>query len=476
MPEARSTIPRSRRLFSAFYDSVTQRDFRASAIASDAPRVVAEAILISRMRLDIMLSGQIVLTDAQLLDGGLFASTTPAELEKSLSIALWQGPSVVVRHRGTSLATALLGLLGDADGVVKPFEFSLLAEEPRSKLKACLEDAEAKKERAPQSVAEIVLLLERAKIDPTDIRRLVEHWERWIDHVDNIDRSESLIAVEEFNSRKLDMAHALSLHQRELPSWAEEVWAVRPGAGAFIKEAHEGLAAGMSRTALYSAAERAVKDEYGAVLVRDYIDRVYGFAFTVQHGCEDFAATWRLPIRPVHTKHESGGGSRRATLDHLADIGLCEIEMPSDFLARLALTSSESLRVWAARHAESLSMWRNEEDRGAAALKDAMEDLEDLLDRGVEFDSVRLEYLKEEPVAKSRSRSAILATTFRRYAPVKEVGTVLAGAVGFEQLTEVVSIFTKPVREGARQALGNPAILTTDIALPRQGAGRALTE
>ncbi|MGL5823496.1 MAG: hypothetical protein ACRCYU_01330 [Nocardioides sp.] len=422
------------------------------------------------MRLDLVLSGQVVVTDAQLLDGQLFAAVHPERLLEAIDFQPWNHKALRIRQRCDRLEEALLGLLTDPDGRVKDFEFSLLRKETRRQVSAHLRDLSLARRTAPGSLEELTRLLRDARVPDEELSTVTRHWRRWIRAIDEADGlSNSGVVGEIFAASKLDMNRAVKLHEEDLPRWEDKLGEVSSAADRAVEDLRDGLLRAESRTRLYEMIATKVPDKYGRIIAKDYVDRVYGFAFAMQHDCEDYASNWRLPLQPV-SAHRGGRTTTAATNTALSDVGLCEIEMPSDFMARLGLVDHTELSIWTRQHAESLRIWRNEEDTGTS-LKRALGDLETVLAENVSPSRIELQLLAKPPAAKTWGRMARLKDVIQRYVGMPtgvEAIDAIAQQASAGPLAQIVSLTARPLREASRQLFGNAAILTTDIATQRR--------
>lgn len=460
--------PRARRLLAAFYDSVVQRDYVEAAGGAPDHNRVSTAILSSRLRLDLILSGTVVVTDAQLLDGALFARSTPTELEDLLRITPWSANSLVVRTRADDLETSLLGLVTGEEGRVKPFEFSILDEPHRSAVTNYLREESSKGSLAPTSLEGLESLLAAAGVPGADINRVSSHWARWIEHLQVPRGRDPVVGVEKFALGGLDFNRASELHDRDEPSWKVELEGASRSAGGAIERVQQHLLGARNRSLIYVDIMATVPDPYGQQLLLDYVDRVFGLAFAAQHECEDHASTWRLPVQRIATGRQ-GQPMNASDLEELARLGLCEYSMPSDFMARLALVDPGTLATWALEMVDPLRSWRDETG-GSSVLRPALTELEDRLAAAVSPSSVAYGLLGSVPKPRLRSSWDHLAYWIKRYfgGAGSEVGLQVVDAAGGQVLSQFVALTATPARELARQVLGNPAILSTDIALPRR--------
>jgi hypothetical protein len=460
--------PRARRLLAAFYDSVVQRDYVEAAAGATDVDWVSTAILSSRLRLDLILSGTVVLTDAQLLDGALFARSTPLELEALLRITPWSTNSVVVRTRAPSLESSLLGLVTAKEGRVKSFEFSILDEPHRSEVTDYLREQAANGSDAPTSLDSLMSLLGTAGVPRADVDRVSSHWARWIEHLDATQVHDPVVGVENFTLGDLDFDRAIQLHDRDEPMWEAEVEGASKSAGRAVEQVRQSILRARDRSLIYADIRAAVSDPYGQQLLFDYVDRVFGFAFALQHECEDHASTWRLPVQRV-AGGRRGQPMNASDMEELARFGLCEYWMPSDFMARLALVDPGYLTVWALEMIDPLRRWRDETG-GGSVLRPALTELEDLLATAVTPSSVAYSLLGTVPKPRLRSAWDRLAYWIKRYAAGTgtDAALQLVDAAGGQRLSQFVSLMATPAREVARQVLGNPAVLSTDIAWPRR--------
>ncbi|WP_148574453.1 hypothetical protein [Nocardioides caldifontis] len=458
--------PRRRRLFSSAYDSVRQRE-RAQAAGGNES--ILRALLVSTLRLDLILSGQVILTDAQLLDGALFAGADPSRLGEAVSF-MGDGAPVVVRTRGSDLEQSLVGLLTDPrTGHIKPFEFSLLPKDDRARVMGHLEQAAAMGKRAPTSLGEVLENIVAAGVAPEECERLRRHWRRWCAIADS---SSDFVVFEPYSLGSLDMQDAVDRHESDdpLPEDGDDT-----RLGAVLAELKAMLVEGGSRTAAYGKARAELEDGFDRLAAKRSIDRIFTIAFGVQHGCEDFAASWDLPLRPISAASRSPGSAVPHTvLEELAEQGLCDITLPSDFMARLALVSDAKLRLWAAEQRDALARWRDESRDQGPALRRAMEGLEELLASDVTPQVVEYELLGRVPEALNQSRWGRFSQLVKRHlgtaAEGAGVGADLANLSGVGTLQSVVSLSARPMQGVARRTLGNPAIITTDVALPRRRA------
>ena len=458
---------RERRLFSVSYDSVAQRNARfANSVANSAR--LAEVLLLSRLRLDLILSGRVVLTDAMLLDGALFAAVKPADLVREVSIMAENRGNVVIRMRAASLEECLLGLLRDQDGRVKSFEFSILPAGPRQRLSTFLSQESGTD--GPISLAQLTQLFERAGLERSDFSRAVEHWQRWISHFETAAHCpEAAIWSEHFEFSSLKMSVASARHDNDSPGWKDGIDQAFLPAYDRIGEA---LRAGKSRTACYATADEYIQDPQENRLAKEYVDRVFTFAFSAQHGCEDLNVAANVHLKPV--RRVSGVSPLRAgSLERLAGIGVTDIEMPSDFLARLALAAPSELAAWARREHQLLKIWRDEDDHGAS-LKAAIESLEEVLFTTVTSQRLEHDLLGAGPEMRSWTWSSRSNQRIKRYAPTTtdEAAGFVADSLGLGVLRTAVNMVYQPLRDLGNSRLGNPALITTDIGLPRRVQGK----
>ena len=467
--EALQGPPTPRRLFSSAYDSVSQRTHFETSVRDTAnwPQV-GRAALVARMRLDVVLSGQVVLTDAQVLDGRWFECVDPADLEDAVSVLPWNQPALVLRMRKPSLEESLLGFVTTSEGALKPFEFSLLDTKARTRLLSFTRaEATAGQRRAPRDLAQLLQLLAEGGVPAQECERLRRHWSRWIAFVDRAPWSGHALVTEIFEFSALNLVGAVEAHEKDLPRWQEQSLLSPSKAEACVEHVAEGLRKGEPRTDLYA---RVDSDIYAAVdrqVVREYIDRVFGLAFAHQHGCRDFASSWRLPLRPVHQRSLTTFAEGESMLREMAQKGLCEIEMPNDFLARLALLPSHELQAWSSRHQPTLSKWRDEEDEGRL-LRNSLLDLEDVLRDRVSADALSMRLLSSTPAQVDLSAKGQVFAFVKRYVDPGGIGGAALDLTTAGIPRQAVAILSKPVREARRVRRGNAAIITTDIAVPRR--------
>lgn len=169
------------RLYSAAFDSVRQ--------AAGWGHPTGRRSLVARLRLACLLSGEVVLTDTQVLDGVMFLELGPDGVRERLGA----DPSavgldrVVVAARDVDLGRALLDMLRPLSGTkVKRFRFSSLrlgqADAEALELAMHKRSFPRLERRAEElGVAEAVgELLEQCGLPPVAARRQATAWRAWI--------------------------------------------------------------------------------------------------------------------------------------------------------------------------------------------------------------------------------------------------------------------------------------------------------
>ncbi len=158
----------STRLFSEIYDSVKQRELvNQSTWKTD---------YIARIRLDLLLSNNLILTDTQLLDGAFYTKLDPSELEQHIPL-----DRLEIRARDADLSNALLGFVykPNADKL-RGFTFSAINDaEIREKARRHLAQLSSSKIR--KDWREIPRLLRHAGVDEATTDLLEERWAHWIE-------------------------------------------------------------------------------------------------------------------------------------------------------------------------------------------------------------------------------------------------------------------------------------------------------
>lgn len=471
---SRRRVPRARRLFSVVYDSVRQRDFVAARVGQRGQaglELSLQANLHGRLRLDAILSGQVVVTDAQVLDGPLFAAVTPAEVSAALGFLPGPAAQLVVRARGGDLHGSVLGLVTDADtGTIKPFLFSLIADDvEQAKVDHYLHGLRGRGQRAPTELGELEAHLRRAGLDEHWLTVMRSHWSTWTASAVGSDQDGAAIAVEPFRPGRPDLAHAVALADLDGDRPDQLVDGLSPIGAGLVIEVREAMIAGRPlRTDLYRSVDAAfgtgesVAAALESLMIKQYVDKIFGLAFREQHGCEDFDSIGLIPAQPI-----AAGVGQRADprlLEQLEREMLCDIGIPSDFLARLAFAGSEDLEDWAEEYADDLVRWRGEEDTGGS-LRRALGGLEELLATVVPPQRVARRLGMALPPG--RRRAGIMQL-------VRRHGGDVAGIASpeFGTLASVVRLIVGGGTAAGRFLLGNPAIITTDVALPRRDGGR----
>lgn len=356
---AAETVP-LRRVYSQMYDSVFQRSLVAAAPPVDLPLAHP---LFARLRLDVVLSGQVVLTDAQVLDGSWFTSVGPAMLVENLRIVPVDSAPLVVRLRRGSVVDSVSALLGTPDGRVKAFEFSSLPEQERTVVLEGLRAAHDRGDPAPTGLDDALGVLSRAGLDAQRCDDLGARWLAW----DAAARA-GQVAVETYDLGRADTGvlrrQVASLLRLEIA----EVLAGPLERGPQLLDAFE---TGMTRTSLYEAAATVATDRTEQQTLVELVDRAFGQLFRLQHDAKDFDDRTNLALRPI-------SGQRRGVerTKGLAERGWTDIDLGSEFLVRLAVADGASMRQWGVEYGERLSSWRANGQGAQRDLRVALRQLE----------------------------------------------------------------------------------------------------
>jgi hypothetical protein len=471
-----------RRLFSSSYDSVTQRERLLHAARPDPFLLRYRA----RLRLDAILSGSIVVTDAQLLDGAFFLRQTPDQLMESVDLGA--GPqTLTVRTRRSNLAEALVATVTDPDtGLVRPFEFSAIGDDrERQALWAHLQRLAESGTRAPRDLDELEHLLRRSDIAATRLDPVVAAWRRW----DEAARS-GRVGLECYQDRPLDLGKALGQASKDEVS-PEGLRSALPQEAELVSWLQDALLGeSPSRSAMYAEIRRRAHDAEARDHLMRWLDKVFGLAFCVQHDCIDFDQEAPAALRPVRAHGHHAGGGRKVddeTLDALVEAGMTA-EVRSDFMPRLALLDDERLRDWADDQRDRLAAWRT--DGRPRELRHALRELEESLALHVSARRLRTEAGLETP-----AKPLVGSRTYQTRQAVQLVkrwggAAATAGAPALAALMVHGSIETvlgawwfgtaaTATIEGGRaihrRARGNATVITTDIAMARrrQDAGHS---
>ncbi len=465
-----------RRLLSQSYDSVKQ--------AGSGTRTELRHPYLGRLRLDLILSGSVVLTDANLLDGSWLRSQCPSDLAAALSF-LDDAPGLIVRHRADTIGASPLGFVTDEANNIKPFRFSSLPEG----LSTCIEQhlIESMGNPAPQTLDELQILLERATGGDSEIAQMVRSWKRWAEYVDGGAQG---IASEKWD-RRLDMRQAVETVTGEMLritrgkaldetfAFDESLWtdpeAMAPVAdvcGASAKHTSAILtrvANGEWRTATYAKIDDSAETDEAKEKLKRLVDRAFGLGFRAQHGAVDFDDDRPLALHPVG-KFMPGMGSKKVSdelLDELAEQGWCAVDAPSDYLARLALISTGDLCQWYIENKELIHAWWREGSGSARGLRQALKSLEkNYLPLVTEANIRKVAGLAPQFTLKQR---------IERYSEAAEPVKKLALAI--PPIGDVVGIFDAIGALGEMtwsqltSELNNASMLSSDIAIERrQGA------
>jgi hypothetical protein len=180
----------SRRLFNNNYDSLEQKrrakELRKAFVAyrrgvtAELPDVndLLYAELLGRVRMDLVLSGTLVLTDAQLLDGALFMRVAADEFLSDLEIPGLTGSPIEIMRRGDSLAESLVAML-NRKGVAKPFEFSCLSTADSQRVYAELRRLQDEGLPGPTDLDGIDALFTGCRVPKRVREHLRQSWDSW---------------------------------------------------------------------------------------------------------------------------------------------------------------------------------------------------------------------------------------------------------------------------------------------------------
>jgi hypothetical protein len=459
--------PRERRLFSDAYDSVHQRGERDRLGSVRDLRLVS----LARLRLDVILSGRVVLTDAQVLDGPAFGAWKPLELARLLDITGTARLPIEVRCREAGLAASLAGLVLRADGTLKPFEFSSLGERQRRAASALLADPPARLARAvargaaSDPIGAVTRVLEEAEVGERERQRLTRSWSRWCEAAES-----GAVAVVEWDSSRYDLRNGLALAGRSQAHDEELELLLESGEARSTFHHIEDVVAAQprstSRTVVRQIVGDEVRDPDDAALLLEWIDRVYGLTLREQHGAEDYSAD--TPIYLQRAGFARFGAPRLAAqydserlLATIEDRGLCGIGLPSDFLLRLAVVDITDLQDWWRGCRTDMAAWRDVRRGGRRALRQSLAGLESLL------------------LERVRERDLVRAMGAQDQLPRQDFRPV-GSTAGYELIEQVVGegairgtgVVWFVSNVAAKLSLGrlfsNPSILTTDVALPRR--------
>lgn len=469
-------------VYSQSYDSVRQ----ANAIGSKG----LVSPYLGRMRFDLIMSQRIVLTDTQVLDGAWLGAVSPAELVESLAFLDPSAPSLTIKTREDTLADSAVAFLRQAEtDLLKVFRFSSLGDDAADDVVAVLEARHDRRERAPRDLDEVEAILAEAEGVGPQARHLVHRWIAWSELVT---ARPGVIELERFEG-KADMALALGEVLREgfnaeelvaladdqgdgRPLWelAEPIQRVADAcdcSDAAVLELVGALLEGVPRTALYRRIAAADLSDFAADGLQRFVDRVLGLAFRRQHGASDFDDAKPLVLQPVGRllRLSEGRRSDAAMLESLAEGGWSAIELPSDYLARLALLSVDDLREWSQRHQGDLRAWWGNEADGRRRLQRALRSLEaDYLGRVSE---ARLRTLhapapewRVNQVVRRYDAAGPLLKFGAQFMPMANVGLMLV---------EGTAAVGRPLAQRLLRGMANPAIISSDIAARRGHPGDA---
>jgi hypothetical protein len=464
-----------RRLFSSSYDSVTQRERLRQSVRRDPFLLRYRA----RLRLDAILSGSIVVTDAQLLDGAFFLWQTPEQLMESVDLGA--GPrTLIVRTRRSDLAEALVATVTDPDtGLVRPFEFSAIGDDrERQELSAYLERLAESGARGPRDLDELEQLLRRSDVAAEGLDAVVPAWRRWAAAAES-----GTVSLESYQDRPVDLPRALDKASTDEAS-PDGLRAALPLEAELVSWLEDALLGeSPSRSTMYAEIRRRAHDDDARDHLMRWVDKIFGLAFCVQHDCIDFDQEAPAALRPVKTHGGHGGKARQVddeTLDALVEAGMTA-EVRSDFMPRLALIDDSHLREWADDQRDRLAAWRTE--GRPRELRHALQELEESLALHVSTRRLRTEAGLEtsaKPLVGSRTHQTRQAIQL-----IKRWGgaAATAGAPALAALMVHGSVETvlgawwlgtaaTATMEGGRaihhRARGNATIITTDIAMARR--------
>jgi hypothetical protein len=177
-------------LFSSVLDTVNQATIVAGS-AEDWSEASVPAGLRGSIRMSILMGGQQMLTDTQLLDGRVFLALGPAGFERLVAAFGSHGPwplEVVTRHG--DLAACLRGLVVSVDRPDAPlagFWFSVLSDDPtRERVKKALDGLTVRElDEAIAArggvAAGLAHVLEVCGGGPGECAALARAWQDWID-------------------------------------------------------------------------------------------------------------------------------------------------------------------------------------------------------------------------------------------------------------------------------------------------------
>lgn len=458
-----------RRLFSHKYDSVKQRELGGKGGFVHP--------YLGRLRLDMILSGQVVVTDAHLLDGHWLRKQEPERLLEHLDF-LDDQPGLILRTRAPTLEQSAIGLLTDGAGNVKPLWFSSLPDGLARRI-----DEELRKRRdssGPQSRAELDQLLRQTSGDDPQVAQLLRTWDRWVAYAD---RGEHLTS--EQWDKPVAMAPAVvellaeagiagkrsvgsvaepwrsSDSVRPVAEWAE----VRPR---LVTQVLTRVVDEESRTDIYDFIDRSSGDGEAGQRLKILVDRVQGLAYRTQHRAADYEGDVVYKLQPVG-KYMSRRRGERVTEDvlvHLANRGWSAIDLPSDYLARLALMATPDLREWFGICKPDLEAWWREEPHGLAALRRSLRSLEARLLKQTTAAQVR-DIVGLAPRLTIRQR-------LQRHGDPEGVAPAFSWLIGplnaALDIVEGVGALAKLTYDRMMVESTNAAIISTDIAARRRSS------
>lgn len=368
---------RRRRVYNAQYDTVVQKSRLQPLLALKPSPLQLEALcrtaLVGQMRLDLALSGELVLTQTQILDGALFLRADPRRLMSEVSTSPDEN-TAPIRARSVSgqLSTDVLTLIADADGHHKPFRFSVLGDLEDRTLHGYL--AEMRTLPGALDHTDVVAHMRRAGIDAETCDVVSQGWTAW---------ASSDLPVEHFDHRRSPAPYGFAIDRARI-LWRDLALSDDPTTDAY-DEVKSFLTVQLTsspaptRTKMYDTIDKHPGlSAQSRPLLREWLDSVYNLAFARQHECEDFEQLKRAAFRPVDsTSAESKGTSRLAS-----DLDFCSVEVPSDFLLRLGVLATDEWQGWLQTNDQLLASWRDEEPSMGASISTAFDDLNNLL-RGV---------------------------------------------------------------------------------------------
>ena len=291
----------SRRLFNNNYDSLEQKrrakELRKAFVAyrrgvtAELPDVndLFYAELLGRVRMDLVLSGTLVLTDAQLLDGALFMRVAADEFLSDLEIPGLTGSPIEIMRRGDSLAESLVAML-NRKGVAKPFEFSCLSTADSQRVYAELRRLQDEGLPGPTDLDGIDALFTGCRVPKRVREHLRQSWDSWDSMASSgrlparkwegdylVDR-----AIEDANkTAKEDIRLATGQSPEEslglATAHSQDTWL----------EVEKQLKAFGARSDIRAFIRAAGLPWYDEHTLLGWSDMVYGFALRNQHNCED---------------------------------------------------------------------------------------------------------------------------------------------------------------------------------------------